>query len=83
MDDATRSRLAKLKAECGCQAGSVALLLSVAAYMTHALWLDAVSRGAGERIVVGICLGFSSALAGKVLGILWARYQYRKLLGAA
>jgi hypothetical protein len=80
MDDATRSRLAKLRAECGCTAGSLALLFSVAAYVSYALWLDPASRGAGERIAVGAGLAFCSALAGKALGILWARLQYRRLL---
>jgi drug/metabolite transporter (DMT)-like permease len=80
MDDATGRRLAKLKAECGCTAGSAALLLSVAAYVIYAVWLDPVSRSLGERLITGIVVGLVAMLLGKILGVLWARYQYHHLL---
>jgi hypothetical protein len=82
MDDVTSRQLNKLKTECGCQAGSVALLVSVGAYVIHTLWMDPVTRSHLERVVTGICVGFAGALIGKILGILWARYQYHQLIGA-
>ena len=82
MDSATRSRLNNLRTECGCRAGSVALLVSVGAYLIHVNWLDPVTRSHGERIITGICVGLAGMLAGKILGVLWARYQYRRLRSA-
>jgi hypothetical protein len=82
MDDATRSRLAKLKSECGCNAGSVALLVSVGTYVGYSLWLDPVVRGFGERVIIGTVICLAGMLIGKVMGIAWARYQYRQLLRA-
>lgn len=82
MDDATRRRLGELKSECGCNAGSAALLLSVGAYVTYSIWLDPVVRSLGERVIIGIGIGLAGMLIGKILGIAWARYQYRQLLRA-
>lgn len=82
MDDATRRRLAALRSECGCNAGSAALLLSVGAYVIYSIWLDPVIRSLGERVIIGIGIGLAGMLMGKILGIAWARYQYRRLLGA-
>jgi hypothetical protein len=80
MDDATRRRLAELKSECGCNAGSAALLLSVGAFVIYSVWLDPVMRSLGERVLIGMGIGLAGMLMGKILGIAWARYQYRKLL---
>ena len=80
MDETTRSRLAKLRSECGCQAGAVALLISVGAYVIHAVRLDPVTSSHREQVIIGIFVGLAGALIGKILGILWARHQYRQLL---
>lgn len=82
MDNATRFRLAKLRSECGCRAGSVALLVSVGAYVFYAVWMDPVIRTRRERVIIGVCVGLTGALVGKILGVLWARYQYRQLFTA-
>lgn len=80
MDDATRRRLAELKSECGCNAGAAALLLGVGAFVAYSVWLDPVTRSLGERVIVGVAIGLVAMLIGKVIGISWARYQYRQLL---
>jgi hypothetical protein len=82
MDEARRARLAKLKSECGCNAGLVALLLTVGAYLGYSLWLDPVVRSLGERVITGIVVALAGMLIGKMLGIGRARYQYRRLLRA-
>lgn len=82
MDDTTRRRLAELKSECGCKAGSIGFVLFVSAYVSFAVWLDPAVRSLGERVVLGIAAGLAGMLVGKVLGVLRARYQYRQLLSA-
>jgi hypothetical protein len=80
MDDATRRRLAELKAECGCNAGAAAFLLAVGAFVAYSVWLDPVVRSLGERIIIGVVIGLVAMLIGKVLGMSFARYQARQLL---
>lgn len=80
MDDATRRRLAELKSECGCNAGAAALLVAVGAFAAYSVWLDPVVRSLGERVIIGGVIGLVAMLIGKVIGMSWARYQYRQLL---
>jgi hypothetical protein len=80
MDETTRGRLANLGSECGCRSGLAALLISVGAYVIHALRVDPVTSSHRDQVIIGICVGLAGAVIGKVLGILLARYQYRKLL---
>lgn len=82
MDDTRRRRLAKLRSECGCTAGAVALLVAVGAYVIYSAWLDPLNRSLGERAIIGVGIGLGAMLIGKILGIAWAHYQYRQLLNA-
>jgi hypothetical protein len=79
MDDEIRRKLGKLRSECGCRSGSAAMLVSIGAYVIYAMWLDPVVRSHLERIITGLCVGLAGGLVGKVLGMLWARYRYRRL----
>jgi len=80
MDDETRRRLAELRSACGCKAGSAAMILAVIAYAAYAVWLDPETVSLGMRIVSGLGAGLVGMAVGKILGIGWARYQYRQLL---
>jgi hypothetical protein len=82
MDAATRARLARLKSECGCNAGAAAFLLATGAFVAYSAWLDPVARSLDERLVIGTMIGLVGMLIGKVMGIAWARFQYRQLLRA-
>lgn len=82
MEDALERRAARLKSECGCKAGAIALLLSVAAYSLFAMRADSVSRGIREHFVIGTCVAVAAATIGKILGMLWAHHQYRELMRA-
>ena len=74
-DDDSRRQLDGLRTECGCRAGGVTLAFSVSAYGLWA-WMNSTSRGMGPRLLAGAEIGLVAAVAGKLLGILWARYRY-------
>jgi len=82
MEDALERRMATLKSECGCKAGAFALLLSVVAYSLFSMRADSVTRTNREHLIIGACVALAAALIGKVLGVLWSRYQYRALKSA-
>ena len=80
MDEATQRRLAELRSACGCKSGSAAMLLAVIAYASYALWLDPESVSLGMRFLSGFGAALLGMGIGKILGIGWARHQYRQLL---
>ena len=82
MDEATRRRLAELRSACGCKSGAAAMLLTVIAYASYAVWLDPESVSLAARLLSGFGAALLGMAIGKILGIGWARYQYRQLLKA-
>ena len=78
MDPAEAGRLEALRTECGCRAGAWAVLLALLVYAVRA-WLEPAGRGWRSRLLWGAGVALAAAVAGKVLGILWARLRYRWL----
>jgi hypothetical protein len=78
MDRAEARRLEELRTDCGCRAGGKAVLLALVGYALWA-WLEPASRTWGSRLLQGVVVALAAAVAGKILGILWARYRYWRL----
>jgi hypothetical protein len=55
-------------------------MVSIAAYVFLVVRVDPAARSHHEQVIVGICVGLTGAVIGKILGVLWARFQYRQLL---
>jgi hypothetical protein len=80
MDDSTRHRLRKLRTECGCRAGAITMLLFLGAYALSTTWMTSTPHSRREQVLLVGCVALAGALTGKALGIIWARYQYWRLL---
>jgi hypothetical protein len=78
MNRADARKLEELRTDCGCRVGGRALCLALVLYASWA-WLEPGSRTARSRLLVGAAVVLAAAVAGKILGILWARYRYRRL----
>ncbi len=78
MDRTDPRKLQALRTECGCRAGGWAVLLSLAGC---AVWagVDPGSRRWPSWLVTVGGVALTAAVAGKLLGIFWARYRYWRL----
>ena len=81
MEGGADPRIARLRSACGCRESFLAMAAAVGCYAGYAVLLDPVSSSMLHRIVVGLGLGLSAAVAGKLAAISWARYQLVHLLG--
>jgi hypothetical protein len=72
------ARLSRYYFACGCESGSVALLIALAAYVI-ALALAPGGFGAANwrHVVAGVAVGFVAAGIGKVAGLIHARWRLR------
>jgi hypothetical protein len=72
------TRLSRYYFACGCEAGSVVLLLALAAYVV-ALAVAPGGFGAANwrDAVAGVLIGFIAAGAGKAAGLIHARWRLR------
>ena len=77
--EANRRRLQALNTDCGCVAGTVAVLLAMAAYAHYFFYAHANLYDRKEKIIAGCGIFVASALLGKTFGILLARLRHKKL----
>ncbi len=75
--EANRRKLQALNTDCGCVAGTVAVLL--AAYAHYFLYAHVHRYTRKEKIIAGCGIFVASALLGKTFGILLARLRHKKL----
>jgi hypothetical protein len=73
--EADLRKLGALKSDCGCVAGMLVLLPSMAAYARHFLFAHADRYSRAEKILAGCIVFFASAAMGKLSGILIARLR--------
>ena len=70
-------RLHAHRKACGCREGAVAMFVGLLVWIL-ATWANHSSLA--RYLTHAVIVGFSCAIAGKIMGICWARYQYRRLL---
>lgn len=64
---------------CGCKTGTILMALAIELYVLFlSLSMGDVSRLTWLHFVAGGLIGLLGALAGKILGLGWARYQFKK-----
>jgi hypothetical protein len=76
--DLLRREIDSLKTDCGCKVGSVVLVLSMLSYFFYLSFASSVPSGFTAKLVNGIIVFFAGACIGKLLGILRARYHYKR-----
>lgn len=80
MDADLDRRIDRLRKACGCRAGMAALLAASGAYGLYAAFWDSAVLGLRHRVFAALGLGLAAAVAGKLVGLLWAQLQLRRLL---
>jgi hypothetical protein len=75
------TRLSRYYFACGCEAGSVVLLVALAAYVV-ALAMAPGGFGAAtwRDAVAGVLVGFVAAGVGKAAGLIYARWRLRRTI---
>jgi uncharacterized membrane protein YsdA (DUF1294 family) len=77
--EANRPKLQALNTDCGCVAGTVAMLLAMAAYAHYFLYAHVDQYTRKEKIIAGCAILVASGLLGKTFGILLARLRHKTL----
>lgn len=65
-----------LRSPCGCVAATIALLATAGAWSWYFLVAHPEQSAGARTAWMGAALAFGSAVLGKIIGILWARYRH-------
>ena len=67
-----------LYTDCGCSAGSLVLITSMAIYFVFILFTKGIPNITGYDLLIGVGIFFGSAGIGKIIGIQLARKKFRE-----
>src|SRR6266700_774923 len=74
-----RKKLKVLESDCGCKAGAVTLIASMAVYAYYFLFMYTEMYSLQQKILAACIIFFASAVIGNTLGLSLAIYSYNVL----
>lgn len=74
-----KKKLKVLENDCGCKAGAVTLIASMAIYIYYFLFTHTEMYSVQQKILAGCVIFFVSAVIGKTFGLFLASYRYKVL----
>lgn len=78
MSPEDEARIRKLRDACGCKSGMATMVVGIVGYLV-ACTTGHGPADLGHRLLIGVGVALTGAMAGKLAGLLWARVRLAAL----